>query len=316
MTTITDQIGRELAGRYRLEAGLGSGASAVVYLATDLRLGRQVAVKLLHAGLRGDLAFLRRFEVEAQSVASLHHPNLLQVFDWGEEPEPFIVLELCAGGSLRDLLDGGTRLSVSQAAAVTAAAARGLAYAHRRGLIHRDVKPANVLFDEDGGVRVADFGLARALAEAAWTEPAGSVLGTARYASPEQAEGRPLDQRSDVYSLALVCFEAVTGKVPFSRETTVATLMARVGALLPTAPELGPLSPILAQAAISEPLARLDADELAANLELLLRNLPAPEPLPLAPRTIAGPPPAVPAGAPRRHGAATGAPAPTRAAAA
>ena len=294
MTTITDRIGSELAGRYRLEAGLGTGASAHVYLATDLRLRRQVAVKLLHAGLRGDAAFLRRFGAEAQSVAALHHPNILQVFDWGEEPEPYIVLEHCAGGSLRDLLDSGARLSVAQAAAVGAAAARGLAYAHRRGLIHRDVKPANLLFDEEGGVRIADFGLARALAEASWTEPVGAVLGTARYASPEQAEGRQLDERSDVYSLALVCFEAVTGKVPFSRETTVATLMARIGGLLPPAPELGPLAPILAQAAISEPLARLDADELAVNLEMLSRTLEVPEQLPLAPRVFSAPAPVPP----------------------
>lgn len=299
MTTMTDQLGRELAGRYRLEAGLGTGASAHVYLATDLRLRRRVAVKLLHAGLSGDPAFLRRFGAEAQAVAALHHPNILQVFDWGEEPEPFIVLEHCGGGSLRDLLDSGARLSVAQAAAVGAAAARGLAYAHRRGLVHRDVKPANILFDEDGGVRIADFGLARALAEAAWTEPAGAVLGTARYASPEQAEGRPLDERSDVYSLALVCYEAVTGRVPFSGETTIATLMARIGAMLPPAPELGPLAPILAQGAISEPLARLDADEMAVNLEMLGRVLAPVEPLPFAPRSLigtegqpAGPPPA------------------------
>jgi beta-lactam-binding protein with PASTA domain len=286
MTSITDQLGRELVGRYRLEAGLGTGASAHVYLATDLKLSRAVAVKLLHPGLRADVAFLRRFGAEAQAVATLNHPCILQVFDWGEEPEPFIVLEHCAGGSLRDLLDAGSRLSVAQAAFVGAAVARGLAYAHRRGLVHRDVKPANILFDSEGGVRIADFGLARALAEAAWTEPAGAVLGTARYASPEQAEGRPLDERSDVYSLALVCYEAVTGRVPFSGETTLATLMARIGAPLPPAPELGPLAPILAQAAISEPLARLDADELEASLELLSRTLEAPEPLPLAPRAL------------------------------
>ncbi|HUZ19726.1 MAG TPA: PASTA domain-containing protein [Acidimicrobiales bacterium] len=287
MTTITDQIGRVLAGRYRLDAGLGTGASAHVYAAYDTRLHRRVAVKLLHPGLNSDRAFLRRFRAEAQAVAALNHPNLVRVFDWGEEEDgPFLVLEYLAGGSLRDLLDSGARLSPAQAAAVGARAAHGLAYAHRRGLVHRDVKPANLLFDEDGGVRVADFGLARALAEAAWTEPAGAVLGTARYASPEQAEGRALDDRSDVYSLALVLFESVTGRVPFSGETTFATLMARVGAVLPPAPELGPLSPILAQAAIGEPLARLGAAELATDLELAARSLPAPERLPLAPRVV------------------------------
>ncbi|MCU1490024.1 MAG: protein kinase family protein with domain [Acidimicrobiaceae bacterium] len=287
MSTITEQLGRDLAGRYRLEAGLGTGASAHVYAAFDGRLRRRVAVKLLHPGLSGDAAFLRRFSAEAQAVAALNHPNVLQVFDWGEEEDgPFLVLEYLGGGSLRDLLDQGHRLTPAQAAAVGAGVARGLAYAHRRGLVHRDVKPANVLFDAEGGVRIADFGLARALAEAAWTEPQGAVLGTARYASPEQAEGRSLDGRSDVYSLALVLYEAVTGRVPFSADTTVATLMARIGATLPPAPELGPLAPILAQAAISEPVVRLDADELAEDLEVLGRALPAPGALPLAPRPL------------------------------
>ena len=289
MTTITEQLGRVLAGRYRLDAGLGTGSSAHVYAAFDTRLRRVVAVKLLHPGLAGDEGFLRRLRAEAQAVAALNHPNVLKVFDWGEEDDgPFLVLEYLGGGSLQDLLDAGGRLDPAQVATVGAQAARGLAYAHRRGFVHRDVKPGNLLFDEDGGLRVADFGLARALAEAAWTEPAGAVLGTARYASPEQAEGRPLDDRSDVYSLALVLYEAVVGRVPFSADTTLATLMARVRASLPAAPELGPLAPILAQAAIAEPVARLDAPELADNLELLARQLPAPRPLPLAGRPVRG----------------------------
>ena len=290
MGAITEQIGRELAGRYQLEGGLGTGASAHVYLAFDRRLSRRVAIKLLHPGLSGDRQFLRRFTAEAQAVAALNHPNILQVYDWGEEADgPFLVLEYLAGGSLRDLLDAGFRLGPAQAARVGAAAARGLAYAHRRGFVHRDIKPENLLFDEDAEVHIADFGLARALAEAAWTEPSGAVLGTARYASPEQAEGLVLDGRSDVYSLALVLYEAVTGKVPFGADTTVATLMARVGASLPPAPELGPLAAVLAQAAISEPLVRLDAEELAADLEALARSLPAPVPIPLVAAEISRP---------------------------
>ena len=289
MSAISEQIGRELAGRYRLEAGLGTGASAHVYAAQDIRLGRRVAVKLLHPGLSGDRSFLRRFATEAQAVAALDHRNIVQVLDWGDDDDdgPFLVLEYLGGGSLADLLDSGARLGPAQAAAVGLGASRGLAYAHRRGLVHRDVKPANLLFDEEGEVHIADFGLARALAEAAWTEPAGAVLGTARYAAPEQAEGRPLDGRSDVYSLALVLYEAVTGRVPFSADTTLATLMARIGATLPPAAELGPLAPVLAQATIPEPLVRLEADELASDLEMLLRALPPPDPLPLAPRRIA-----------------------------
>ena len=183
-------------------------------------------------------------------MASLNHPHVFRVFDWGEDADgPYLVLEYLGGGTLRDLLDHGVRLSHSQAAQLGAEVAQGLAYAHARGLVHRDIKPANLLFDEEGRVRVADFGVARALAEAAWTEPAGAMVGTARYASPEAAEGKPVDGRADVYSLALVLYEAVTGVVPFVADTTVGTLMARVGPPLPHNAALGPLDDVLARAA-------------------------------------------------------------------
>ena len=282
MSSAVEQVGRVIGGRYRLLAVVGAGASAQVFAADDTRLGRRVAVKLLHPALAGDATFLRKFQAEARLAASLNHRNVLHVYDWGDEDGiPYLVLEYLGGGSLRSLLDTGRLLSPQQAAAIGAEAAHGLAYAHRRGLVHRDVKPANLLFDDDGRLLVADFGLARALAEAAITEPLGAVMGTARYASPEQVEGRPVDDRTDVYSLALTLYESVTGRVPFAGETTVATLMARVGAVLPAARELGPLAPVLAQAAISEPLARLDAAALALELETLLQELDPPEPLPL-----------------------------------
>lgn len=283
MSSIAEQVGRVIGGRYRLLAAVGTGASAQVFAADDARLGRRVALKLLHPGLAGDATFLRKFQAEARLAASLNHRNVLHVYDWGDEDGiPYLVLEYLGGGSLRSMLDAGARLSPAQAAAMGAQAAHGLAYAHRRGLVHRDVKPANLLFDDDGRLLVADFGLARALAEAAITEPLGALIGTARYASPEQVEGRAVDDRTDVYSLALTLYESVTGRVPFSGDTTVSTLMARVGAVLPPARELGPLAPVLAQAAISEPLARLDAAALASELELLCQELPPPEPLPLA----------------------------------
>jgi len=132
-----------------------------------------------------------------------------------------LVMELLEGGSLRSMLDRGARLSLAQAAVVGADAARALDYAHRQGLVHRDIKPANLLFDEEGRVSVADFGLARALSEAAWTEPAGAVVGTARYASPELVRGEHLDSKADVYSLALVLVEALTGTVPFVADNRV-----------------------------------------------------------------------------------------------
>ena len=282
MPLISDSIGRVLGKRYRLLSALGTGASAHVFLAEDVSLQRHVAVKVLQPGLATDEAFLKRFRAEARSVASLNHPHVLRVFDWGEDTDgPYLVLEYLGGGSFRDLLDRGSLLSHSQAAQLGTEVAQGLAYAHVRGLVHRDIKPANLLFDEEGRVRVADFGVARALAEAAWTEPAGAMVGTARYISPEAAEGKHVDGRADVYSLALVLYEAVTGSVPFVTDTTMGTLAARIGQPLPHDPALGPLDDVLARAAAPDVAARLDAAGLAARLGALAAALPSPAPLPL-----------------------------------
>ncbi|MGH9081746.1 MAG: protein kinase domain-containing protein [Acidimicrobiales bacterium] len=283
MPLISDSIGRVLGKRYRLISALGSGASAHVYLAEDVTLQRLVAVKVLQPALARDEGFLRRFRAEARAVAALNHPHILRVFDWGEDADgPYLVVEHLGGGSLRDVLDRGVRLDHAQAARVGAQVADALAYAHSRGLVHRDVKPANLLFDEEGRVRVADFGVARALAEAAWTEPSGAMVGTARYASPEQAEGRNVDGRADVYALALVLYESLTGEVPFVADTTTATLRARVGAPLPRHQDLGPLDDVLARAAAPDAAARIDAASLAGRLEALGSGLLAPGPLPLA----------------------------------
>lgn len=276
-------VGRVLGERYRLVAPLGTGASAVVYVAEDVRLRRDVAVKVLHPALAADSAFLRRFQAEAQVAAGLRHPNLLAVHDWGEEHgTAYLVTEHLEGGSLRDLLDRGFRASPSQALLLGLQAARGLDHAHRRGLVHRDVKPANLLFDADGRLRVADFGLARAIAEAAVTEPMGALLGTARYASPEQAEGRPLDGRSDVYSLGLVLIEALTGRVPFTAETSAATLLARVGHAVAPPPEAGPLTDALMAVGRPKPVDRPNAAAFGRMLKGCASELPPPAPLPLA----------------------------------
>jgi serine/threonine-protein kinase len=283
MSRMTDQIGRVLSGRYRLIAPVGTGASAQVYLADDVRLRRRVAVKILHAALADDDAFLRRFRAEAQAAAALNHPNIVAVYDWGDDDgAPYIVTEYLAGGSLRSILDQGTHLTQSQALLVGLEATRALDYAHRRGFVHRDVKPANILFGDDTRLRIADFGLARALAEAAWTEPQGAVLGTARYASPEQAQGQAVDGRADVYSLGLVLIEAVTGSVPFAADTTIATLMARVGKSVEVPDALGPLQKPLQRAGQADPAERLDAGELAIALMACAEDLPRPEPLQLA----------------------------------
>jgi eukaryotic-like serine/threonine-protein kinase len=280
---MADHIGRVLGDRYRLLAPVGSGGSGHVFLADDVRLRRRVAVKMLHPALADDDAFLRRFRAEARAAAALNHPNVMAVYDWGEEEGgPYLICEFLGGGSLRSVLDRGRRLSPSQALLVGLEAARGLDYAHRRGLVHRDIKPANLLFDDDGRLRIGDFGLARALAEAAWTEPIGAVLGTARYASPEQVSGAPIDGKADVYSLALVLVEAVTGQVPFAADTTVATLMGRLDRPIESPPELGPLAAVVARAGRPDPAERLDAAGLGAALQSVALTLPTPEPLPLA----------------------------------
>ena len=280
---ITDSVGRVLGDRYYLGRPVGSGASAHVFVAEDKVLGRRVAVKVLRPGLAGDVVFLRRFQAEARVVAALRHPHILRIYDWGEDGgDPYLVSELLEGGSLRSLLDHGGRLSPSQAATVGYEAASALEHAHQRGLVHRDVKPANLLFDDNGRVSVADFGLARALAETAWTEPEGAILGTARYGAPEQMEGRPLGPPADVYALALVLAEATTGVVPFGTDTTLGTLMARVGRRLEIGEAAGPLAAVLRDAGAPEPGDRPDAGELAKQLRRLVAALPAPEPLPLA----------------------------------
>jgi len=266
VSRLHDQIGRVLGGRYRLIAPIGAGASAVVYLADDTRLRRRVAVKLLHQGLAEDETFLRRFRAEAQAAAALNHPHILAVYDWGEDArEPFLVSEYLGGGSLRAMLDKGHSLTTSQALLVGLEASRALDYAHKRGFVHRDIKPANLLFGEEGRLRIADFGLARALAEAAWTEPAGVMVGTARYACPEQARGEMVDGKGDVYSLALVLIEAVAGTVPFAADTTIATLMARQDKPVEVPESLGPLRGILARAGHPDPTQRPDAGEDPAD---------------------------------------------------
>jgi beta-lactam-binding protein with PASTA domain/tRNA A-37 threonylcarbamoyl transferase component Bud32 len=288
MTRMTDHIGRVLGGRYRLLTPLGSGASAHVYLADDVRLRRRVAVKVLHAALADDASFLRRFRAEAQAAASLSHPHIVAVYDWsGDDDTPFLVTEYLSGGSLRSILDAGHRLTPAQALVVGLESARALDHAHRQGFVHRDVKPANVLFGEDARLRVADFGLARAIAEAGWTEPTGAVLGTARYASPEQARGESIDGRSDVYALALLLIEAVTGTVPFSADTTIGTLMARLERSVDVPDELGPLAPIVADAGKLDAGDRIDAATFGARLVAAAEQLSRPAPLPLVRSGIA-----------------------------
>lgn len=288
---IADQVGRVLGDRYRLVAPIGTGASAQVHLADDLRLGRRVAVKVLHPALAADETFLRRFRAEARSAAALSHPNIMAVYDWGDgqgpsgpgsgEHEPFLVLELLSGGSLRSILDSGTTLTLSQALVVGLEAGRALEAAHRSGFVHRDIKPANLLFGSDSRLRIADFGLARALSEAAWTEPGDGLVGTARYAAPEQASGGRVDGKADVYALALVLIEAVTGEVPRVADSALATIRLRADGPVPVPDEMGVMKEVLEAALVPDPEARPDATAMVQALLVAARQLERPAPLPL-----------------------------------
>ncbi|MGI9621593.1 MAG: protein kinase domain-containing protein, partial [Acidimicrobiales bacterium] len=277
-----EQVGRVLGGRYRLITLIGIGASGEVYLADDTELRRQVAVKVLHRVLADDELFLERFRAEARTAASLSHPNIVAVHDWGEDGVPFLVTEYLGGGSLRAMLDMEPVLTPSQTLLVALEATRGLEYAHRRGVVQRDIKPGNLLFDSEGHVRIADFGLAKALAEASATEPGGAVLGTVRYASPEQAQGKRLDAKSDVYSLGLVMVEALTGELPYESDTPIGTLMARVDTPVETDDRFGSLRGPVERATRIDPEERPDAGELHVALMAAAEDLPRPEPLPLA----------------------------------
>jgi serine/threonine-protein kinase len=279
-------VGAVLGGRYRLVAPVGHGVSARVFLAVDNQLRRRVAVKVLHAALTEDQAFLDRFREEARRAAALDHANIVRVFDWGEDREgdttvPYLVMEYLAGGSLRSILDAGATLSPSQAVWVGLQTARALAHAHRRSLVHRDVKPANLLFDDEGRLRLADFGLARALAEASWTEPATGTVGTVRYASPEQVMGLRPDGRGDVYSLALVLIEAVSGTVPLLADSAAGTMGRRAREDVEVPMSFERLRGPLLRATARDREERCDAGELEIGLMAAGDEMPRPDPLPL-----------------------------------
>jgi serine/threonine protein kinase len=261
------------------------GASAQVYLADDVKpppsRGREDAPRRPGRRCRVPAPLPRRGAGRGRPQPP-ERDGGLRLEDGSDDGGAFIVTEYLSGGSLRALLDAGALLTPSQALGVGLEAARALDYAHRRGFVHRDIKPANLLFGEEQRLRIADFGLARALAEAAWTEPQGAVLGTARYASPEQAKGETLTGKADVYSLAIVLIEAVTGVVPFTADTTLGTLMARVDRQLVVPEALGPLVDVLTRAGHPDPEQRIDSRTFAAGLLRAAKALPRPQPLPLA----------------------------------
>src|SRR5256714_9121023 len=229
----TSLIGTVLSGRYRLGSKLGSGGMSTVYLARDETLQRWVAVKVMHREMSAQPDQLERFRREARAVAQLSHPNVVAVIDAGEDGGyPYIVLEYVEGETLKQRIDRLGRLPVDEAAAYGIEVGRGLAAAHAQRLIHRDVKPQNVLIDADGRAKVTDFGIARSLESDGLTKT-GRVLGTTDYVSPEQAMGHDVDPRSDIYSLGVLLFESLSGEPPFKAETVVGVAMKHVNDPMP-----------------------------------------------------------------------------------
>jgi eukaryotic-like serine/threonine-protein kinase len=223
-----------VGGRYVLRGVLGRGGMATVHRARDEVLDRDVAVKLLHAHLASDPAFLDRFRREARAAAALSHPNVVAVHDWGEtEDGPFLVLQLIDGPSLRGVLRHRRRLHAEEAVSVLGPAAAGLGAAHTAGLVHRDVKPENLLLGLDGTVRVTDFGLARAAASATSTFGTDVLVGSPHYLSPEAVRGQPLDPTADVYALGVVLFEVLTGRPPFEADSPFATAVQHTANRVP-----------------------------------------------------------------------------------
>jgi serine/threonine-protein kinase len=227
------EIGQILGGRYRLIELLGQGGMATIYRAADTGLERDVALKLLRSEYLRDPDFSSRFRQEAQSAASLSHPNVVTVYDYGEDPSgPFIVMELVDGEDLATILRRSGALPPRQAARIAAGVARALAAAHASGIVHRDVKPGNVLIGRDGRVKVVDFGIARAVAEAQITLP-GTTLGSVHYFSPEQARGDPATAASDIYSLGIVLYEMLTGVRPWEGDSAASVALARLSGPIP-----------------------------------------------------------------------------------
>jgi tRNA A-37 threonylcarbamoyl transferase component Bud32 len=225
--------GTVLSGRYRLESKLGSGGMSTVYLSRDETLERWVAAKVLHREISDQPDQIERFRREARAVAQVSHPNVVAVIDAGEDGgRPYIVFEYVDGETLKERIDRLGRLPLDETAAYAIEVGRGLAAAHARRLVHRDVKPQNVLIDAEGRAKVTDFGIARELEQDGLTKT-GRVLGTTDYVSPEQAMGQQVDARSDIYSLGVLLYEMLTGEVPFQADNLVGVAMKHVNEHMP-----------------------------------------------------------------------------------
>src|SRR5918912_770925 len=264
-------------GRYRIMRKLGTGGMANVYLAEDQELGRRVAIKILNDRHAGDEQFIERFRREAKNAAGLSHPNIVSIYDRGEaERTYYIAMEYLDGRSLKELIVSRGPAPVNVAVDYARQILAAVRFAHRHGIVHRDIKPHNVLVDAEGRLKVTDFGIARA--GASQMTEAGSIIGTAQYLSPEQAKGAPVDQTSDLYSVGVVLYELLTGVVPFAGDTPVEIAMKHLSST-PEPPSAKrsdiprDLDLIVMRALAKDPDDRYQsAEEMVADLERFLRG--------------------------------------------
>ncbi|MFE1286888.1 protein kinase [Streptomyces sp. NPDC058751] len=278
-------------GRYRIDAKLGSGGMAEVFRAYDTKLARTVALKVMLADLSSDDGYPARFRREAQAMAAISHPQVVAVHDMGDEPVPYIVMELVEGRSLADLLAARRHLPVTQALDLASQVLAGLAVAHAQGLVHRDIKPGNVLLATDGTAKVADFGIARA-AEGTGTilTRTGLMIGTPHFMSPEQVLGRSgIDPRSDLYSVGVMLFQMLTGRLPFEADSGYSVGYLHLTAPPPTLASLGIAAGPVAEAVLARALAK-DPDQRYPDAESMRAALREPVPTPPPRQPAFGPP--------------------------
>lgn len=282
-----------LDGRYLVESRIASGGTSTVYRGVDVRLDRPVAVKVMDSRYAGDDQFLTRFQLEARTVARLKNPGLVAVYDQGlDSRHPFLVMELIEGGTLRELLAERGPMPPHAVAAVLRPVLGGLGAAHRAGLVHRDVKPENVLISDDGDIKIADFGLVRAVAAAGITSTS-VILGTAAYLSPEQVRDGNAGPRSDVYSVGILTYELLTGRTPFTGDSALSIAYRRLDADVPPAGAAIDGVPtqfdeLVERATARDPADRYaDAMEMGADLEAIARELTLPNFRVPAPRNSA-----------------------------